>query len=206
MIRPSLARVRIPLWLWLPPYALLLVCRAAWWLARRWRLLLVLAATAGVWWGIASLGRWSVPVLFVPLMTVWSAAFWAPGWFDKWCETPIRSRWRRFWVFRRYWQPACASSGLDRGGELPRLGRVRSTAVAEEVRCRMLPGQTVRDFQQAGDRLAAAFGARSCRAYGVQGRPRVVVLRLARPVPVQATARRTSAPAAVEAAATEMTW
>lgn len=83
--------------------------------------------------------------------------------FGKWFRTPVRSKWRRRWVFDRNWQPAMVLTGLGRlvhGDEfLPIVRRVHSTERRDLVQVSMVAGQTAADFAEVADQLATTFGA-----------------------------------------------
>jgi S-DNA-T family DNA segregation ATPase FtsK/SpoIIIE len=87
--------------------------------------------------------------------------------FDRWLGWPARSRWRRFWLYRRLWRPALSTAGLGmklNGREyLPRLGRVACTGCVDKVTVRLLAGQVIDDYAAVADRLAQTFGAVECR-------------------------------------------
>jgi S-DNA-T family DNA segregation ATPase FtsK/SpoIIIE len=96
---------------------------------------------------------------------------------------------RRLLVYRREWQPGMVTADLAYGRRLPHLGRVRSDRYADRVSVRMLPGQTVRDWNNVADRLSRTFSVREVRARAPEtGRTiELVCLRrdpLAAPVPV----------------------
>ena len=61
-----------------------------------------------------------------------------------------RSIWRRALVYRYVWQPAMVTANLAvyvNGSEfLPKIVSVRSTDAVDQVRVRMLPGQTLEDW------------------------------------------------------------
>ncbi|GLX10689.1 FtsK/SpoIIIE domain-containing protein [Microbispora sp. NBRC 16548] len=75
--------------------------------------------------------------------------------------------WRRFWIYRRHWQPVMIVSGLGRHLQgrdyLPRLLRVECDGWADRVTVRMLSGQAVKDWADRTDHLAHGFGSPSCR-------------------------------------------
>lgn len=85
----------------------------------------------------------------------------------RFLRLPARSAWRWFWVYRRAWQPAMVTCGLDarviERQYLPELVRVRSTATVDRVRVRMLPGQILDDWTEQAERLAMSLGAVECR-------------------------------------------
>lgn len=102
--------------------------------------------------------------------------------FDRAVRYPLRARRRRLLVYRRLWQPALATADLTiRRGRvelLPELLAVRSTALVDRVRVRMLPGQTVLDYAAATDQLAQTFGVLDVRARARRRRHEVELLAL----------------------------
>jgi S-DNA-T family DNA segregation ATPase FtsK/SpoIIIE len=82
----------------------------------------------------------------------------SPRTWWAWLALPIRGRARRFWVYRRDWQPAMVTARLDLGSRLPRLRKVTSTRQTDTVRIKLLPGQTVGDWSAAAPRLRQTFG------------------------------------------------
>ena len=90
-----------------------------------------------------------------------------PGSFTRFVRWPARSACRRVLVYRRGWQPAMVTCGLDvkvvDKQFLPELRRVRSTRTVDRVRVRMLPGQVLEDYAAQAERLAMTLGAVECR-------------------------------------------
>lgn len=97
-----------------------------------------------------------------------------PAVFDRWVALMLRSRWRRFSLYRFRWAAAMDTAGLNRvrGGRQyhPTLKGMRCTRSVDQVRVRMLPGQTVEDWAKVSDRLCQTFGAEDCRVRSVKGR------------------------------------
>ena len=85
----------------------------------------------------------------------------------------LRGLWRGRFRYRYCWQPAMVTAGLavsvDGREYLPKIRTVRSTGLVDLVRVRMLPGQTIEDWAQAGPRLAQTFDAQECRVRSVPG-------------------------------------
>ncbi|MEU7878286.1 FtsK/SpoIIIE domain-containing protein [Microbispora bryophytorum] len=87
--------------------------------------------------------------------------------FARWVGWRVLAFWRRFWAYRRHWQPVMVISGLGRHLQgrdyLPRLLRVECDTWADRVTVRMLSGQAVKDWADRTDHLAHGFGSPSCR-------------------------------------------
>jgi DNA segregation ATPase FtsK/SpoIIIE, S-DNA-T family len=87
--------------------------------------------------------------------------------FERWLWWPIRAAIRHGLVYRRLWQPAMVTTGLDIRFErrvfVPELRGVSSFAGTDVVRLRMLPGQVRDDYTEQAPRLARTFGALDCR-------------------------------------------
>jgi S-DNA-T family DNA segregation ATPase FtsK/SpoIIIE len=91
----------------------------------------------------------------------------------------VRSRWRRFWIYRYKWLATMDFAGLNRyrsnrSQYAPVLLTVHSTSDVDRVRARMLAGQVVEDWGKVSDRLCQTFGAQDCRVRSVPGRPHEV--------------------------------
>jgi DNA segregation ATPase FtsK/SpoIIIE, S-DNA-T family len=93
---------------------------------------------------------------------------------------PVRSRWRWIAVYRRHWIPVLTLAGLASHGLLPRIVRVRSTDVLDQLTVRMTPGQVIADWVSRADRLAEGFGAVTCLVQPGRRR-RTIVLQLTVP-------------------------
>ena len=87
--------------------------------------------------------------------------------FNRLAALRLRAVWRRLWVYRRCWQPAMVTAGLDvRVADreyLPWLRSVSSTKSVDRVRVKMLPGQILDDYAEQSERLAMSLGAVECR-------------------------------------------
>lgn len=125
----------------------------------------VVAALVAGWigWGPQILAL----VLGISALTMVAvAAFWRyadPVTFGKWVRTPVRSRWRRRWVYNRNWQPAMVLTGLakivNNTQYAPYIRRVHSTNRRDLVQISMLAGQLPADYLEVADQLAGTFGA-----------------------------------------------
>ncbi|MET8145369.1 FtsK/SpoIIIE domain-containing protein [Sphaerisporangium sp. NPDC005288] len=128
-----------------------------------------------------------VTLLISAVVSVWRLAGWLPlllalvvlcsalvGWFTadrasftRWISWRLLAFWRRFWIYRRHWQPVMIVSGLGRhlrGRDyLPRLVQVECDSWADRVTVRMLSGQAVKDWSDRIEHLAHGFGSTSCR-------------------------------------------
>ena len=138
--------------------------------------LTIAAVVGGAWVTVDVLGRRSLPLIVLALAAcLWS--YFQPCSGRRW----LLARWRRFWVYRRHWQPACVLAGLSYGGRLPVLRRVEIDGALDVVHCRMLPGQVAERWHDQRDYLAQVFGAASCRVLAVGGRSPLLVLEFAVP-------------------------
>ncbi|WP_285586605.1 FtsK/SpoIIIE domain-containing protein [Herbidospora sp. NBRC 101105] len=122
--------------------------------------------------------------LALPVLASW-AVIHRPS-FSSWIAWPLLASWRRFWIYRRHWQPVMVVSGLGRhlhGRDyLPRLVNVACTPWADLVVVRMLKGQCLEDWTKRADHLAQGFGATGCRV--TLHAPGVVLLVLPRRDPL----------------------
>lgn len=120
----------------------------------------------------------------------------------------LQGWWRRRWIYGRSWESVAAAAGLSHAqGERrtsPRLRRLKCDQWAESLRVRMLPGQTVADYEAVADRLAASFGHRRCRV--LSPRPGLVELQFPRrdPLAGHVPAVLHEGPAAVDLAAVQV--
>ena len=99
-----------------------------------------------------------------------------PAFFERWVRLPLRSRWRRWSIYRYKWPATMDFAELNRyrsnGTQYePVLLTVQSTRDLDRVRARMLAGQVVEDWGKVSDRLCQTFGAQDCRVRSVPGRP-----------------------------------
>lgn len=120
-------------------------------------------------------------VSWLPFLAPLLGAWWAVGWVARrldrpgilaWWERLVgrwwRPVWRRWWLYRRGWHGAMISCGLGTVIEnardpLPELRKVRCSVWGDTLWVRDLMSNRVSDWGRESDRLARAFGARSCR-------------------------------------------
>jgi S-DNA-T family DNA segregation ATPase FtsK/SpoIIIE len=156
--------VHVPLWLLALGWLGTLVLRVLLWAATHPR-----SAAAGLlalWLVLHPPPAWQpLAIAAVVALGVWWARW--PRSFRRHVSARAQAAWRRLWVYRRDWQPAMVTSGLSLtpglGGALPTLKRVSVDADWDLVRVRMLPGQTIEQWQQAAPRLAQTWGLRIVR-------------------------------------------
>jgi len=108
----------------------------------------------------------AVPIVVLAgLLVAWRIK--RPDSFYRYVWWKTLAAFRRAWVYRRGWQPAMTTCGLDaRYNEhqwLPTLRKVNRTGSVDRVAVRMLPGQILDDYAEQGERLAMTFGAQDCR-------------------------------------------
>jgi S-DNA-T family DNA segregation ATPase FtsK/SpoIIIE len=170
------------------PLRLPLLLLIPWWLIKlAVRLLLRLAGSPvavttltalTLTWAVCQLAHplWAVAG-FVVLAGVLAAirSRW-PASFERWIRLPLRSRWRRWSIYRYKWPATMDFAELNRyrsnGTQYePVLLTVSSTADLDRVRARMLAGQVIEDWGKVSDRLCQTFGAHDCRVRSVPGRP-----------------------------------
>lgn len=161
-----------------------------------------LGAAFGYWLLLVTQNLGPVPVLtlaglLVVVLLVWRLVW--PASFARLVVGRAHGRWRSVTVYRRCWEPATVTARLslttDGVARLPQLVRVSCSGSVDVVRVRLLPGQTVTDWVEAGPRLAQTFGVLDVRARSVVGRVHEVDLWCLRtdpltapvPVPVSTT-------------------
>src|SRR5262245_17830449 len=120
------------------------------------------------YWLAVTVGPW--PFVFAALLLAGALRTWRDfhlSSYRRWFAWPIRSAFRRAFVYRRFWQPAMVTTGLAvrvTGREyLPKLVTVASTDSVDRVTVRMLPGQVAEDYADVTERLAQTFDAADCR-------------------------------------------
>jgi S-DNA-T family DNA segregation ATPase FtsK/SpoIIIE len=180
--------LHVPLWALAAGWALAGAGRAVLWLVLHPRTAVVLAivvllAAGVIRWGWAPYG-YACAVASVVFGLWW--ARW-PESYERQVAWRLQGWWRRF-IYWRDWQPAMVTSGLAHaaalGASLPRLRSVTTDGAVDVVRVRMLPGQTLEQWQAAAPKLATTFQLRAVRVRRVLNRPQDVDL----------TCRRRSAP------------
>ncbi|MFC4945671.1 FtsK/SpoIIIE domain-containing protein [Pseudonocardia sp. GCM10023141] len=168
-----------------------LLVKSVWWLGRwavrHWRTTLTsVAAMAWLSW----LG-WPSLVITVGAVTV-ALLLWRVvdrGTFEPWAGRWVRAWWQRWMVYARRmprWLRACGLTVPDRGqpvtvnvnlfrrsavqprvkarpDQLPKIVGVRAGPSWDEVRVRLVPGQTPEDFDLATRALAVARGVSRCQ-------------------------------------------
>ncbi|WP_169984051.1 FtsK/SpoIIIE domain-containing protein [Microbispora sp. H10836] len=109
----------------------------------------------------------AVAAITIPLSLLFGWVLADRASFARWIGWRLLAFWRRFWIYRRHWQPVMIVSGLGRHLQgrdyLPRLLRVECDGWADRVTVRMLSGQAVKDWADRTDHLAHGFGSPSCR-------------------------------------------
>jgi S-DNA-T family DNA segregation ATPase FtsK/SpoIIIE len=169
------------------PLRLPLLLLIPWWLLKlAVRLLLRVAgspvavitlAVLTLTWAVCQLAHplWAVAGLLVLVGALVAIRFRWPGFFERWVRLPLRSRWRRWSIYRYKWPATVDFAELNRyrsnGTQYePVLLSVQSTRDLDRVRVRMLAGQVVEDWGKVSDRLCQTFGADDCRVRSVPGR------------------------------------
>jgi DNA segregation ATPase FtsK/SpoIIIE, S-DNA-T family len=170
------------------PLRLPLLLLIPWWLLKlAVRLLLAIAgspvavitlAALTLTWAVCQLGHplYAVAGFLVLAGALVAIRFRWPAFFERWIRLPLRSRWRRWSIYRYKWPATMDFAELNRyrsnGTQYePVLLTVKSTRDLDRVRARMLAGQVVEDWGKVSDRLCQTFGADDCRVRSVPGRP-----------------------------------
>jgi len=123
------------------------------------------------------LGPWLVTPCYLAVITGLAVLrVRLPVVFEQRVYLVLRSRWRRWSIYRYKWPATMNFADLDRVGSngiqyQPVLLSVRCTRDLDLVRARMLAGQVVEDWGKVSDRLCQTFGAQDCRVRSVPGRP-----------------------------------
>ncbi|MFC5996018.1 FtsK/SpoIIIE domain-containing protein [Pseudonocardia hispaniensis] len=168
-----------------------LLVKGVWWVGRqvvrRWRTSLTAAAVLAWlhWWGSLSL----VITLTVVTAGLLAWRLLHRESFEPWAGRYLRAWWQRWMVYARRmpgWLRACGLAVADQGqpvtvqitpfrrtgvqprvkprrDQLPRVVGVRSGPSWDEVRVRLVPGQTPEDFDEAARALAVARGVARCQ-------------------------------------------
>ena len=179
--RLNVAKVKVPLSAVLAAWAGRKVAEGMAWLARHpWVMLPLLAlwVAAKI---VDGLGLW--PILLALLVLVGGLITWRRKWPESFARQVSWRLWglvRGRFVYRFAWQPAMVTTGLavhvDGREYLPKVRSVRSTGAVDQITVRMLPGQTIEDWANAGPRLAQTFDAQECRVRSVAGSRRELLL------------------------------
>lgn len=131
------------------------------WSARHWLLLAALAAHLVLW---HAWGAWPHAAA-AALVAAW---WWLhPASFRRRVVQPVRSAWRRRWVYERWWNPLMIRAGLAAEGRpvtMPVLRTVTSIPDVDVLRVTLAPGQTVEQWTAAAPALRTTFGLMDCRA------------------------------------------
>jgi S-DNA-T family DNA segregation ATPase FtsK/SpoIIIE len=179
--RLNVAKVKVPLSAVLAAWAGRRVLDGLGWLARHPLVVIPLLA----FWLAAKvddgLGVW--PVLLALVLVVAGLVTWRRKHresYTRHVSWRLRGLVRGRCVYRFAWQPAMVTTGLavhvDGREYLPKVRSVHSTGAVDQIRVRMLPGQTIEDWAAAGPRLAQTFDAQECRVRSVAGLRRELVL------------------------------
>lgn len=168
-----------------------LAVKGVWWLGRRivrhWRTSLTTAAVLAWchWWGWPSL----LTTAAVVGLSLLGWRYVDRKSYEPWAGQHLRAWWQRWMVYAPRmpkWLRACGLSVADRDpgvhvqvnpfrrtavrpkitartGQLPRVVGVRSGPSWDEVRVRLVAGQTPEDFDQAARALAVARGVARCQ-------------------------------------------
>jgi S-DNA-T family DNA segregation ATPase FtsK/SpoIIIE len=180
-IRLNVAKVKVPLSAVLAAWAGRKVAEGIGWLARH---PLVLLPVLALWLAgkvIDGLGLW--PLLLALSLVVGGVVVSRRQWPESYTRQVtwrLRGLVRGRFVYRFAWQPAMVTTGLavrvDAREYLPKVRSVRSTGAVDQLRVRMLPGQTIEDWANAAPRLAQTFDAQECRVRSVEGSRRELLL------------------------------
>lgn len=134
------------------------------------RLAMLLAIVVGVLW-LGARSGWRL-ALIIPAGMVASLPAWRlghPRSFRKAVTLPYRRHQRRRW-YRRRFVGVMADCGLLRrrrgASYVASLGRVELGQYSDRLFLGMVSGQALVDYEKASDRIAAAYGVRSCRVIG----------------------------------------
>ncbi len=180
-VRLNVAKVRVPLTAVLAAWLAHKTVDGLGWLLRH------PAATVPPTITVALMVLWHrlgpAPILGLLATVIVTLAVWRIRWPESFTTRVVwraRGIWRGRWTYRYCWQPAMVTTGLavvvDGREYLPKVRTVRSTGVVDLVRVRMLPGQTIEDWTDAGPRLAQTFAAEECRVRSVPDNRRELVL------------------------------
>ena len=138
---------------------------------------LLLLAIVGAWW---AWGRWPVFTGLALAAVAGGLGFWAFSFspsFERQVSNRIRATRRSAIVYRAHWDAKLRSCSLARKGEpAPLLRRVTANRHIDQLRLKMLDGQTLDDYARNSMELAQTFGASECRVKSVVGKPQLAEL------------------------------
>lgn len=155
----------------------------------------------------ARYGRWAPLVLVAGVGALLGLWWWLHrSSFLRLAGRPALGRWRLLRRYRRYWRHAMVGARLavkqDDREYLPVIRRIRSTRWSDELRVRLLYGQTPEDFAAAAEGMRHVFGAYRCTAREV--RPGWVVLRFYHRDPLAQAIEAVPVPELVDLRAVEL--
>ncbi len=148
-------------------WAVISVFVTAWWAVLFPMVSLPIVAAVALYWFYGWL-----PALGMTLASVAGLALWWVRYresFSRWVTRRARSRFLRWYRYRRQWSKFlddCELSGRDELGRSVRIPRLLGVAIGETtdtVRVAMLTGQCPDDWANRASHLAHAFRASECR-------------------------------------------
>lgn len=180
-VRLHVAKVKVPLSAVLAGWLAGKAATGVSWLVRHPLALLPAVVALGLLRALDVLGPLPIGttmVLGLGCLVVWRVLW--PESFRVQVSWRARGWWRGRWPYRFAWQPAMVTTGLavtvDGREYLPKIRSVKSTGTVDVLRVRMLPGQTIEDWAQAGPRLAQTFAAAECRVRTLLGKRQELML------------------------------
>ncbi len=164
---------RTPTWALIGGLAVMGLWRALRWLAVHAGVTGALLLAVLTWWAVDR-GWWPWLMLATGCICLGlgTAMELNPRWWRRLSGT-WASRRRLAW-YRRRWEPAMIGAGLTLGDDLPQLLRHRFGGMLGErdtdmLSVRTVPGQTLADWRNVADRLAAAWGRTRVRVHATSG-------------------------------------
>jgi S-DNA-T family DNA segregation ATPase FtsK/SpoIIIE len=181
-IRFRAPNLHLPLRLLVAGWLAVLAVRAAWWLLQHPRTTVLAGLVVWAWWTST---LYVVAVVLVVGVTV-TLGWWVTDEASarRLLVEPAGRWWRRWTVYARHWQPAMLTAGLTLreswGGDLPVLRGVRGSDGRDVLRVRVLPGQTLERWKDAGPQLASTWNVQQVRVRRVTDRPQELDLLIIR--------------------------
>lgn len=148
-------------------WAVISVFVTAWWALLFPMVSLPIAAVAALYWFYGWLPAFGMALASVAALVLWRLRYRES--FSRWVTRRARSRFLRWYRYRRQWSKLlddCELSGRDELGQSVRIPRLLGVAIGETtdtVRVAMLTGQCPDDWANRATHLAHAFGASECR-------------------------------------------